>query len=984
MISFTGYSQSWLNIGTPANQRLISGGDTTYRSSQGSYGYIYFKSLAAMKSIISDSLSNGYVQVNKASDGTIDYFKPTANTDAARGVALQAAFAAATTGDNINIGAGSYLTTSRLTVKSGQKVVLMGSEIYHTSDTLTTFYANNISNAYIGGYGTLRGSGAANGTVKLESGIKIEGKSAYNQLIIENLKFLNFRGAAIRLLNTHTLTSDTTRFQGNSISNCEFKHTRVGVYNAADYTKIVNCSGAFNETGVNSGIGNLNIIGGSWSKNDWALKIDNSVGNPGHGSVTGVQINHNNLGGVKVSNINLGMSFNNCIFAGIYPYAHTDTTIYIESSRGINFTGGELLEPVQIYLAGTMTGYSFIRGAYINAPTTTSIELHGTDLQKSYLRFEQNTTLDTLGFYLNKGISVPHGGTGKKSFTPYALVTGGSTVTDTLLQVSSVGTSGQVLTSNGASSVPSWGSAPEVTLTFSTGLTRTVNTVTNNLSTGISGGQSAYGGVLSSETLTLKNYPSSATSFVIDNNRIIGTATTATLGGLFKAAAVYGVPINGAVDFRSESSLTNSSTTSQRFNGGSFAPSIAATNTGNYTATSSGGALVGATFQPSIASGATGTITGMSNIFTSMNNAAAGATLTNAVGVMIGPFSGNMTNIANLQTGLNSFVSGNWNFYCSSAYNNYLGTGNTGFGTTSPSAVINIKGGTATASTAPLKFTSGTNLTTAEAGAVEYDGTNLYFTPASARKTFAFLDSPTFTGTPAAPTATAGTNTTQIATTAFVQSALGSASIQNQNAGAQTSSNFWISGEGRLSTLKFDANNYLEAGLIKSTSQMGFHVDGTQYLELYPTGNSMVGSLKIGSTIGIGDTKSVLDLQSTTKGILTPRMTTTQRDAITSPPEGLEVYNLTTNSKNYYNGTIWKESLSNISGSFSGVGAVTTTFTVTIGQTMANTTYKVNATPSNVLSAAVFYINNKTTTAFDVVYLAGLTGTVAFDWSVFP
>lgn len=38
--------------------------------------------------------------------------------------------------------------------------------------------------------------------------------------------------------------------------------------------------------------------------------------------------------------------------------------------------------------------------------------------------------------------------------------------------------------------------------------------------------------------------------------------------------------------------------------------------------------------------------------------------------------------------------------------------------------------------------------------------------------TYAKLASPTFTGTPKAPTATAGTNTTQIATTAFVQAAL--------------------------------------------------------------------------------------------------------------------------------------------------------------------------------------------------------------------
>lgn len=36
--------------------------------------------------------------------------------------------------------------------------------------------------------------------------------------------------------------------------------------------------------------------------------------------------------------------------------------------------------------------------------------------------------------------------------------------------------------------------------------------------------------------------------------------------------------------------------------------------------------------------------------------------------------------------------------------------------------------GGATANTAPLKFTSGTNLTTAETGAIEYNGTNLFFT----------------------------------------------------------------------------------------------------------------------------------------------------------------------------------------------------------------------------------------------------------------
>ncbi len=55
-------------------------------------------------------------------------------------------------------------------------------------------------------------------------------------------------------------------------------------------------------------------------------------------------------------------------------------------------------------------------------------------------------------------------------------------------------------------------------------------------------------------------------------------------------------------------------------------------------------------------------------------------------------------------------------------------TGSVGIGVVFPTARLNLPAGIATAGTAPLKFTAGTNLTTTEAGAVEYDGTHLYFT----------------------------------------------------------------------------------------------------------------------------------------------------------------------------------------------------------------------------------------------------------------
>ncbi len=52
-----------------------------------------------------------------------------------------------------------------------------------------------------------------------------------------------------------------------------------------------------------------------------------------------------------------------------------------------------------------------------------------------------------------------------------------------------------------------------------------------------------------------------------------------------------------------------------------------------------------------------------------------------------------------------------------------------------PTARVHISPGLATASNAPLKFTAGTNLTTPENGAVEYDGTNYFVTSGGVRYT---------------------------------------------------------------------------------------------------------------------------------------------------------------------------------------------------------------------------------------------------------
>jgi len=63
--------------------------------------------------------------------------------------------------------------------------------------------------------------------------------------------------------------------------------------------------------------------------------------------------------------------------------------------------------------------------------------------------------------------------------------------------------------------------------------------------------------------------------------------------------------------------------------------------------------------------------------------------------------------------------------------------------------------------------------------------------------------------------------------------------------------------------------------------------------------------------VGIGtttpDASSILDIESTTQGFLTPRMTTAQRIAIASPAEGLMVFDTDEGSFHYFDGTSWEE-----------------------------------------------------------------------------
>ncbi len=107
--------------------------------------------------------------------------------------------------------------------------------------------------------------------------------------------------------------------------------------------------------------------------------------------------------------------------------------------------------------------------------------------------------------------------------------------------------------------------------------------------------------------------------------------------------------------------------------------------------------------------------------------------------------------------------------------------------------------------------------------------------------------------------------------------------------------------------------------LSAGSANFGIILEGTTSMQFkswnkdfrFFTQNGVVAEIKNdGSTIVGGstpDASAKRQVDSTTQGFLPPRMTTTERDAITTPAAGLMVYNTTTNKAQCYNGTAWQD-----------------------------------------------------------------------------
>lgn len=101
-------------------------------------------------------------------------------------------------------------------------------------------------------------------------------------------------------------------------------------------------------------------------------------------------------------------------------------------------------------------------------------------------------------------------------------------------------------------------------------------------------------------------------------------------------------------------------------------------------------------------------------------------------------------------------------------------------------------------------------------------------------------------------------------------------------------------------------------GVYGADSGLFLRAAGNMYITANNGNTASFGLFGTGSGFNIGtglsvDASAVLNLNSTNRGFLPPRMTTTQKNAIASPAAGLMVYDSTTNKLQCYNGSTWND-----------------------------------------------------------------------------
>lgn len=216
-----------------------------------------------------------------------------------------------------------------------------------------------------------------------------------------------------------------------------------------------------------------------------------------------------------------------------------------------------------------------------------------------------------------------------------------------------------------------------------------------------------------------------------------------------------------------------------------------------------------------------------------------------------------------------------------------------GIGTNAPNTTLEVKAGN-NGDVDFVNFTNGDGTNTARfkanGGFILGASSDFNLLPGTATLT-RFGASFGFLSAPSAMVHIKGSGTTSGTTSLLVQNSGGTAALTVKD---------------DLSTT-FGGIIYTNGNVLEGSTTGRFDIRAQYDLSFQAGRTGGNGSFSFGNENSTPNASAIVDIVSTTKGFLPPRMTTTQRDLISSVATGLVLYNTTTNKLQCYNGSTWND-----------------------------------------------------------------------------
>lgn len=263
-----------------------------------------------------------------------------------------------------------------------------------------------------------------------------------------------------------------------------------------------------------------------------------------------------------------------------------------------------------------------------------------------------------------------------------------------------------------------------------------------------------------------------------------------------------------------------------------------------------------------------------------------GGTMLGAVSLNGNPLTGLTTPLTASEATPKSYVDAlvsSSNFWSEASGNINRSSGRVGVGVASPTGALHLRAGVATASGAPLKLTSGTLLTTPESGAVEFDGTGLYFTDSgNVRRSLvssggALSSVSSVTGSGALTVSSGGTNqnltlaasgtgTVQATSPLVVTSSTASTSTSTGatviagglGVGGSVNASTLAAGDGTAALPSHTFTSSTGSGLyLPAANQVGLSTNGVERVRVLANGNVGVGIMAPDTILDVNGTMTI-------------------------------------------------------------------------------------------------------------------------------